>query len=49
MKPIKQLAVTAGGTYVKYFNEDYYVSGEYKTELSKKLFMFSLGVTYKPF
>lgn len=48
-KPIKQLAVTAGGTYVKYFNEDYYVSGEYKTELSKKLFMFSLGVTYKPF
>lgn len=48
-KPIKQLAVTAGGTYVKYFNDDYYVSGQYKTELSKKLFMFSFGVTYKPF
>lgn len=48
-KPIEQLAITLGGTYVKYFNDDYYVSGTYKTELSKKLFMFSLGVTYKPF
>lgn len=48
-KPVEQLAVTLGGTYVKYFNDDYYVSGAYKTELSKKLFMFSLGVTYKPF
>lgn len=48
-KPIEQLAITFGGTYVKYFNDDYYVNGEYKTELSKKLFMFSFGVTYKPF
>lgn len=48
-KPVEQLTVTLGGTYVKYFNDDYYVSGSYKTELSKKLFMFSLGVTYKPF
>lgn len=47
--PVEQLTVTLGGTYVKYFNDDYYVSGSYKTELSKKLFMFSLGVTYKPF
>lgn len=45
---IKNLAITTSAVYVKYFDADYYLSGN-KTELSKNLWMLSLGVTYKPF
>lgn len=45
---IKNLTVTTSAVYVKYFDADYYLSGN-KTELSKNLWMLSLGVTYKPF
>lgn len=45
---IKNLTITTSAVYVKYFDADYYLSGN-KTELSKNLWMLSLGVTYKPF
>lgn len=48
IKPIKILTITAGGTWVKYFDTTYTKSG-YDIDLSKKLFMFSLGATLKLF
>ncbi|MCR4821487.1 MAG: hypothetical protein K5873_01280 [Treponema sp.] len=46
VKPVEDLTVTGGVTWVKYFPHDYYMSG-IKTELSKPtLLMFSLGLTY---
>ena len=48
VKPIKILTITAGGTWVKYFDTTYTQSG-YDIDLSKKLFMFSLGATVKLF
>ncbi len=45
---VKNLTITTSAVYVKYFDADYYLSGN-KTELSKNLWMLSLGVTYKPF
>ena len=52
IKPIKILTITAGGTWVKYFDTSYTVSNKgvnYDIDLSKKLFMFSLGATLKLF
>lgn len=49
IKPIKILTITAGGTWVKYFDTTYKASGLYDIDLSKKLFMFSLGATVKLF
>ena len=46
--PIKILTITAGGTWVDYFDSDYYQSS-YELNLSKNLFMFSLGATVKLF
>lgn len=48
IKPIKILTITAGGTWVKYFDTTYTKSG-YDIDLSKKLFMFSVGATLKLF
>ena len=48
IKPIKILTITAGGTWVKYFDTTYTKSG-YDIDLSKKLFMFSLGASFKLF
>ncbi len=48
VKPIKILTITAGGTWVKYFDTTYTQSG-YDIDLSKKLLMFSLGATLKLF
>ncbi len=48
IKPIKILTITAGGTWVKYFDTTYTQSG-YDIDLSKKLLMFSLGATLKLF
>lgn len=45
---VKNLTITTSAVYVKYFDADYYLSGN-KTELSKNLWMLSLGITYKPF
>lgn len=52
IKPIKILTITAGGTWVKYFDTSYTVSNDgvnYDIDLSKKLFMFSVGATLKLF
>lgn len=49
IKPIKLLTITVGGTWVKYFDTTYKASGLYDIDLSKKLFMFSLGATVKLF
>lgn len=49
IKPIKILTITAGGTWVKYFDTTYKASGLYDIDLSKKLFMFSVGATLKLF
>ena len=48
IKPIKILTITAGGTWVKYFDTTYTKSG-YDIDLSKKLFMFSVGASLKLF
>lgn len=40
------LSITFGLMYVKYFDNAYEIQS-FKTELSKKIFMFSLGATYK--
>lgn len=45
---VKNLTITTSAVYVKYFNADYYLSGN-KTELSKNLWMLSIGATYKFF
>lgn len=47
--PIKLLTITAGGTWVKYFDTTYKASGLYDIDLSKKLFMFALSATVKLF
>ena len=52
IKPIKILTITAGGTWVKYFDTSYTVSNKgvnYDIDLSKKLFMFSVGASLKLF
>ena len=48
IKPVKILTITAGGTWVNYFNTDYYLNN-YDIELSKKLFMMALSATVKLF
>ena len=50
VRPIENLSLTGGMTYVKYFPEDYAVSNEgksYGIELEKNLFMFAIGATYR--
>ena len=42
----EDMVLNLGATYVNYFNRDYYLNKTYRTELSKKLFMFSLVFTY---
>lgn len=52
IKPSEKFAVTFGGTYVTYFETDYYIKSEsssFKNELNKDVFMMSLGLTFKPF
>ena len=46
VRPIENLALTGGLTYVKYFPEDYSMQG-YEIELEKNLFMFGVGATYR--
>lgn len=46
--PNEKLTITAAGMWCKYFDADYALSG-IPTELSKKITMCSIGVTYKPF
>ncbi len=46
VKPIENLAITAGGIYVKYFEEDYTAS-DLNFELNKTIVLFSLGATYR--
>ena len=51
IKPSEKFAVTFGGTYVTYFETDYYIKSEsssFKNELNKDVFMMSLGLTFKP-
>lgn len=47
VSPVEDLTLIGGVTYVKYFDTDYYLNGTYKTELSKSVFMFSVGASYK--
>ncbi|MBQ1949297.1 MAG: hypothetical protein II367_03970, partial [Treponema sp.] len=46
--PIEKLTITLSGMYCKYFDATYSLSG-IKTELSKKISMCSVGITYKAF
>ena len=46
--PNEKLTITAAGMWCKYFDADYALSG-IPTELSKKITMCSIGITYKPF
>ncbi len=47
LRPVKDLTLTAGATYVDYFTSDYYLNDTYKTKLNKNLFMCSLGATLR--
>lgn len=47
--PIKLLKITAGATYVKYFETEYKVKDIYPVDLNKNLFMFALSATVKLF
>lgn len=46
--PHEKFVITAAYMYCKYFDADYSLSS-IKTELSKKISMCSIGLTYKPF
>ena len=46
VKPVENLAITAGGVYAKYFEEDYEMSGA-DFKLNKEVFLFSIGATYR--
>lgn len=46
--PIEKLTLTVSGMYCKYYDATFSLSG-IKTELSKKITMFSVGLTYKAF
>ena len=43
--PVEQLTVTLSGLFARYFDTDYYLSGN-KTTLSKKVTNLSIGLTY---
>lgn len=46
--PSEKFTITASGMWCKYFDANYSLSG-IKTELSKKITMCSIGITYKAF
>ncbi len=46
VKPITDLALTAGAVYAKYFEKDYSTS-DLNIELNKSVFLFSIGATYR--